>query len=189
MSAVLRIQHLSIEDYLAQERDADVRHEYVDGEIIAMVGASRSHSLIVGNLHAALHSHLRGSPCRVLMTDMKVRINSANAFYYPDLLVSCTALEDEPDDYYESQPRLIIEVLSQSTEARDRMEKRLNYQTLASLEEYMLVAQDKIEVDVYRATAGKWEHERYSQGAEIVLSSIDFELPIIDIYENVPGAT
>ena len=108
MSAVQRIQRLSIEEYLAREREADIRHEYVDGEIFAMAGASREHILIAGNVHAALHGYLRGSPCRVLMTDMKVRINPANAFYYPDLLVSCTDMDAEPDSYYETESQLIF---------------------------------------------------------------------------------
>ncbi len=187
MSAVQRIQRLSIEEYLAREREADIRHEYVDGEIFAMAGASREHILIAGNVHAALHGYLRGSPCRVLMTDMKVRINPANAFYYPDLLVSCTDMDAEPDSYYETEPRLIFEVLSRSTEARDRMEKRLNYQALESLKEYVLIAQNKIEVDIYRRLSSEWEHERCSVGAVIELRSIDFALPIADVYEAVPG--
>lgn len=186
MPAVQKIRRLSTEEYLALEHDADSRHEYVDGEIFAMAGASRAHSLIVGNFHAALHNHLRASRCRVLASDMKVQVSPANAFYYPDLLVSCSDIDTEPDNYYETRPRLIVEVLSRSTEARDRMEKRLNYQMLDSLEEYVLAAQDKIEIDIYRRADGEWEHERYSAGADIALRSVGFELPIAEIYNNVP---
>ena len=118
---------------------------------------------------------------------MKVWINPANAFYYPDLLVSCTDIGTEPDSYYETQPRLIVEVLSRSTEARDRLEKRLNYQTLESLKEDVLIAQDKIEVDIYRCLSPEWEHERCSAGAIITLRSINFALPTADVHENVPG--
>ena len=189
MSTVEKVKHLSIEDYLAQERDGDVRHEYIAGEIYAMVGASRSHNLIASNLHAALHNHLRGSPCRVFMNDMKVRIETGDRFYYPDILVSCSKIEDEPDEYYETQPVVIVEVLSPSTAMRDRLEKRLAYQRLVSLQEYVLVTQDAMQVEIYRRLSDGWEREMCQADDSIHFRSIGFELPSQVIYEGIPTAS
>ena len=186
MSIVEKVKRLSVEDYLAQERDGDVRHEFIAGEIYAMVGASRSHNLIASNLHAALHSHLRGSPCRVFMNDMKVRIGGSDRFYYPDIMVSCSRIEDEPDEFYETLPVVIIEVLSPSTAMRDRLEKRFAYQRLASLQEYVLVTQDVMQVEIYRRLTDGWEREMCRDDDKINLQAIGFELPLQVIYEGIP---
>ncbi len=125
-----------IADYLAGEAYSDLRHEYAAGEIYAMVGGTSAHNAITLNLASALRSHLSGSGCRTFMSDMKVRVQ--DQFYYPDVLVT-----REPWDknaLYQTQPVLIIEVLSESTEQKDRFHKRAAYQTLDSLKEYMIVA-------------------------------------------------
>ena len=186
MSRPQEIQHLSIADYLAFERTANVRHEYVDGELFAMAGASRAHAMIVANLLVALHSHLRGTPCRVMASDIKVRIEAVNRFYYPDLVVSCSDTATEPDDHVESQPRLIVEVLSTSTAAIDRREKRLAYQTLDSLQDIVLVEQTSIGVEVYgRRADGNWTRTDYDPGDVIDLASIDLKLPLGVVYEGI----
>ncbi|MFO1349716.1 MAG: Uma2 family endonuclease [Gammaproteobacteria bacterium] len=183
MSMVKAARRLSIADYLAQERDGEARHEYIDGEIFAMTGASRAHNFIAGNLFSAIHLHLRNTPCRVFMNDMKVRIG--NRFYYPDLLVSCTKVADEPDEYYETAPKLIIEVLSDSTEIDDKKHKRLAYQQLPSLQEYALIGQKPPQVEIYRRQAEGWIIETFTEDDAVRFQSIDLTVPILDIYRNV----
>jgi Uma2 family endonuclease len=181
MSIVQRRVNITPDEYLEGEQYSDVKHEYVAGRLYAMVGASEPHNLIVGNLHAVLHTHLRGGPCRVLISDMKVRI--ADSFYYPDVLVCCDEADKHP--YYKTRPVLIVEVLSPSTEPRDTLEKRIAYQSLASLQEYALAAQDRLEVKVYRRTADGWDLETSTAGDRVRLSSVGLEIPIERIYEDV----
>ena len=157
MQAVL-IAYSSETDYLAAERAAPVRHEYVAGEVFAMAGASKVHGTLVMNAAIALRQHLRGAPCRVWMADMKVRVKADSAYYYPDVVVTCDASDlgpDAPKDYVEA-PKLILEVLADSTEPVDRREKLLSYRHLDSLEEYVLIDQNKAWVEVYRRTSAGW---------------------------------
>ena len=176
------ITPLSIDDYLVAERDAEVRHEYVDGERFAMAGASRRHNRLTLNVAAALLTHLGDGPCRVSSSDMKVHVTGLGRFYYPDVLVSCTDPADEPDEYVETSPRLIVEVLSASTEATDRREKRLAYCTLESLEEYVLVHLERMLVEVFRRTRGRWTCTEYGADESLVLSSVGFEREVRALY-------
>ena len=175
---------ISPEEYLAGEQHSDIKHEYVDGEVYAMSGASEAHNLISGNLFALLHSYLRGKFCRVFFADMKTRIQALRntRFYYPDIQVTCA--EDDTDNYAKSQPKLIIEVLSPSTERRDRAEKFYAYRTLNSLEEYVLVAQDEQRVEIYRRRSG-WDLEIYGADDECHLESVDMRVSVAEIYEQV----
>ena len=184
MNAPRPIIRLSVEEYLAAERSADVRHEYVDGELFAMTGASRAHNAISLNIAAALLDHLRDGPCRVAIAGMKVRIESLNRFYYPDVVVSCNAVEDEPDDYVETRPTLVVEVLSPSTAATDRREKRLGYQTLPSLQEYVLVHQDRVAIELFRRQGDLWTRAEHAAGERIALPSIGFEAEPLDFYRG-----
>ena len=186
MSQVRKIHRYSIDEYLTLERESDVRHEYLDGEIFAMLGASRTHNTLVSNLIAAIHPHLRGTPCRIASSDMKALIATAKHAYYPDLLVSCNDPAEEIDDYTETQPRLIIEVLSPSTAAIDRREKRLAYQQLESLQHYVLITQTEPLVEVYNRQANGWTYTSYAAGESVALSSLDLLLPMTVIYEGVP---
>ncbi|MCB1717419.1 MAG: Uma2 family endonuclease [Candidatus Competibacteraceae bacterium] len=181
MSTVQKTDWLSPEDYLAGELQSDTKHEYVAGYVYAMTGASETHNLITGNLHAALHGHLRGKPCRVFINDMKVRV--ADAFYYPDLMVCCNPADNAP--YFKTQPCLIIEVLSRSTQRADALEKRIAYQTLDSLQEYVLVAQHKPDIRTYRRIAGGWEEELSGADDTLRLLSVDLRLPVAEVYENI----
>lgn len=185
MSQAQKIHRYSVDEYFALERESDVRHEYLDGEIVAMGGASRVHNMLVLNLGAAIRPYLRGTPCRIGANDMKVFIAAANRAYYPDLVVSCSDPGDEIDDYTETHPRLIVEILSPSTEATDRSEKRLNYQRLDTLQEYVLVAQSEPLVEIYSRQQDGWTCTEYSAGEAVVLSSIDLQLPMAVIYEDV----
>ena len=190
MSRSLRITHVDVADYLAGERLAETRHEYVDGELFAMTGASRAHVRLSMNLAIRIGTHLEGGPCRVAASDMKVRPAIGRRFYYPDLVVSCNDPAEEEDEYVETHPTLIVEVLSESTEQTDRREKRLAYQSIDSLREYVLVAQDRREVSVYRRDGDGWLLDVLGSGERIVLGSIGLELDIDDLYRgvDVPGA-
>ena len=184
MNAPRPIIRLSVEEYLAAERSAEVRHEYVDGELFAMTGASRAHDAIALNVAAALLEHLRGGPCRVALADMKVRVESLNRFYYPDVVVSCNAVAEEPDDYVETRPTLVVEVLSPSTAATDRREKRLGYQTIPSLQEYVLVHQDRVAMEVFRRQGELWTRAEHTAGERVVLASLGFEVEPLDLYRG-----
>ncbi len=172
------------EEYLEGEQYSQVRHEYVAGEVRAMVGASRAHSLIAGNLHALLHQHLRDTPCQVHMADLKV--GAGEAFYYPDLLVECEQ-QPELEAQYCERPVLVVEVLSPSTERRDRTEKRFAYQTLPSLREYVLIAQQERRVGVYRrrADAEGWDLESASGADRLWLASVELHVTLDDLYRGV----
>ena len=142
---------------------------------------SLPHNLIAASLLFTLRSHLRGSPCRAYMSDMKVQ--AGTRFYYPDVMVSCGKLH--PTATYESAPVLIVEVLSESTEARDRLEKLVAYQSISSLTEYVLVSQDKIQVETYLRGEPGWSRTICSYGDRLHLESIGFECQIERIYEDV----
>jgi len=127
MASVRNIEWLGVEDYLVGEQAAEVRHEYVAGAVYAMVGSTARHNLLALGLAARLHAHLSGSPCKTFISDMKVR--SADAFYYPDVVVTCQPVA--PDAVYLTEPTMIVEVLSESTDARDRLEKWTAYRAVA----------------------------------------------------------
>jgi Uma2 family endonuclease len=182
----LQVNFFSIEEYLHLEETSEIRHEYVDGEIFAMAGASEEHNLISGNIYTLLRPHLRGTACRAFVSDMKVKIKAqkADIFYYPDLLVTC-----DPNDrerYFKTRPTLIVEVLSNSTKTIDKREKRLNYQTIESLQEYVLISQEEIKVQIYRKDAqGNWSLEILDKGNNLELKSVELTLTMADIYEDV----
>jgi len=174
---------ISADDYLADELQSEVRHEYVAGQVYAMVGASDRHGLIVNALAFALTPSARERRCQLFTSDMKVRleIGKQDVFYYPDLLVSC-----DPDDratYYRERPCLIVEVLSESTERLDRREKMLAYPTIPSVKEYVLVAQNVRQIEVYRRE-NDWAPEVYTEGA-VPLRCLEAEVPLESIYEDV----
>jgi Uma2 family endonuclease len=175
-------------DYLALERKAEYKNEYFDGEIFAMVGASRRHNLITTNVVSELHRQLRGRPCEVYPSDMRVRIPSANVYTYPDAVVVCgePRFEDEAVDTL-LNPTVIVEVLSKSTASYDRTVKFGFYRTLESLAEYLLIAQDAFLVEHYvRQPDGRWmlTDIRTREGA-VELDSIKCSLRLRDVYEKV----
>lgn len=181
MSATAKLKPLSVEEYLAAEETSDVRHELVDGYLFAMVGTSQRHNLIALSLGSLIRAHLRGTPCRVFMSDLKVRVG--NNFYYPDLVVSCQVTDTA--SIVAADPKLIVEVLSPSTESRDRFEKRLAYQRLDSLQEYVLVAQEQLQVEVFRRCSDGWEVETYGAGETVWFESLDLAVALGAIYEDV----
>jgi Uma2 family endonuclease len=174
-------QQISEQEYLEGELLSDVKHEFIDGFVYAMAGASADHGRIAGNLFAAFLRHLqeRKSPCEPFLADMKVK--AGQKFFYPDALVSC---EQEENEYYRNAPLLIVEVVSQSTRKKDNTIKRLSYQNIHSLEEYVLIEQDFVDVEVCRRT-NCWRPEHYYLGDAVHFASIDLTLPVEDIYTRV----
>ncbi|NEQ41344.1 MAG: Uma2 family endonuclease [Okeania sp. SIO3I5] len=179
---------ISTADYLEGEKVSPIRHEYLGGEIFAMSGGSEEHNRISGNIYASLLRHLRGSGCKTFIADMKVKIaiakNSSDIFYYPDVMVTCDPQDTEK--YYKSFPCLIVEVLSPSTQDLDRREKRLNYQSLASFQEYILVDQTEMKVEIYRRSeVGNWSRESLGKEDFLELNSVELTLTMADIYDEV----
>lgn len=172
---------LTEQEYLEMELTSPIKHEYVAGQLFAMTGASDAHNIIALNLASILHNRLRGSPCRVFMSDVKLKVDADSAYYYPDLMVSC---EKAPDSNYRAQPVLIAEVLSDSTAKNDTGDKRRAYQKLESLREYALVAQECMDVRVYRREESGWNLNIYTDGAVIPFNSVELEIPIERIYEE-----
>lgn len=175
-----KFNHISPEDYLEMELSSPIKHEYVAGEIFAMTGTSDSHNTISLNLAFILREHLRGTPCRVFMSDVKLKVEAADAYFYPDLMVTC---ETAPDSHFRQQPKLVIEVLSDSTAKYDREDKRRMYQSLDSLQEYVLVAQSCMDLRVYRRGENGWDMAIYTDDAIVPLRSLELEIPIERIYE------
>jgi Uma2 family endonuclease len=178
----------SVEEYLQLEQTSEIRHEYLGGQVFAMSGGSKEHNRITLNIASTVRSHLRGGSCSVFMADMKVNIELANQnksiFYYPDVIVSCDP--DDQDRFCLNYPCLIIEVLSPSTELTDRREKLVNYRTLETLREYVLVSQDEMKVEVYRKDdEGNWLLEILGKDDELQLTSVGLTLTMSDIYEDV----
>ncbi|MEG4323102.1 MULTISPECIES: Uma2 family endonuclease [unclassified Microcoleus] len=177
--------YVSPEDYLKGEEISPIKHEYRQGEIYAMAGASDAHEIIAGNLFAMLRNHIRGTGCRIYIGNMKARIEEADVFYYPDIMVTCDE-RDRSLQYFKRYPRLIVEVLSPTTAAFDRGNKFADYRTIETLQEYVVINQESIGVECYRRNSeGRWELYPYGVGAEVRFDSADFECPIASIYEDV----
>ncbi|CAN5799867.1 MAG: Uma2 family endonuclease [Gemmatimonadetes bacterium] len=179
---------ISPEEYLAAEREAEYKSEYFGGEILAMTGASREHNLLVSNLVASLHPQLRGRPCELYPSDMRVKITRTGAYAYPDVVVVCGEPEFE-DEHVDTllNPTVLIEVLSPSTERHDRGRKWEHYRRLPSLTEFLLVAQDKPRIEHYlRQEGGLWLFADASgEDASLRLSSIGCTLALRDVYDRV----
>ncbi|MCT7966797.1 Uma2 family endonuclease [Laspinema sp. D1] len=179
---------ISVDDYFKQEETSPIRHEYLGGQLFAMADSSEKHNRIAGNICTYLINHLRGSGCKTFIFDIKVKIQvvqgTADIFYYPDVMVTCD--QEDREKFYKTHPCLVVEVLSPSTETIDRREKRLNYQSLPSLQEYVLVSQDQMQVEVYRRqTSGNWEFERLGPNDSLELNSVGLTLTRTEIYDEV----
>ncbi|MBD1903210.1 Uma2 family endonuclease [Trichocoleus sp. DQ-A3] len=180
--------YISKEDYLEGERVSPIKHEYRRGQVYAMVGAKKPHIIIAGNLVTLFNNHLEHAPCIVLSSDIKVRLESADCYYYPDVAVTCDERDTNSTDDFILYPILVIEVLSPSTAAFDRGEKFADYQTSPSLREYVLIHQSQISVECFRLSdSGDWVSQIYRQGDEVYFASIDFRCDIASIYRKVPG--
>ena len=177
--------YFSADEYLRWEEQQKEKHEYIDGLIYAMAGASESHIDVTTNLTVILANHLRGRDCKLFPSDMRLNIASQNIYYYPDLLVTCDE-RDRLNKKHKNYPCLIIEVLSESTEAKDRGVKFAHYQTIESLQEYVLISQWEQRVEVFRRRDRKfWLLQTYTTDEIVELQSINIEIPIAAIYEGV----
>ena len=187
MSSLAAQTYLTPEEYLAWERKADTKHEYLRGEIIAMSGASYAHSLIVTNISGELYVQLKGGTCEVHTNDMRVRTSPETSYFYPDVVVVCDRPRFE-DSTFDTllNPIALVEVLSPSTQAYDRGEKFRHYQQLTSLQEYILVSQDEVGVERYRRQGTEWQPTEFRSLEDVLsLTSIDCELSLDDIYRRV----
>ena len=174
---------LSPAEYLAFDASAELKHEYVDGEIHAMTGTTVKHNRISGNLFVALKQHLAGRPCETFIADLKVHAAAANAFYYPDLVVRCQPQPLADEQRVIDDPTLIVEVLSPSTEAIDRREKLAAYRRIPSLQEYVLVAQDERSVEIYRREGDiGWRYLPFTDDDCAEFASLGLQLPLATIY-------
>lgn len=178
-------QRISHEDYLEGEKISPIRHEYIRGEVYAMVGGSDAHDTISGNLIALFKNHLRGQGCRVYTGNMKIYIKTADVYYYPDVMVTCDS-RDRNNGYFKQYPSLIIEVLSPSTEAFNRGDKFADYRQIETLQEYVLISQNKINIECFRRNSdGRWELFTYQPQETLQLESINFSCSVSEIYEDV----
>lgn len=178
---------LTAQEYLTLEREAEYKSEYYKGEVFAFAGASLQHNLIAANILATIHGQLRGGPCSAFSSDMRITIPQTSHFAYADVVVVCG--QPQLDDALEDNllnPIVIVEVLSSSTERYDRGTKFESYQRIASLMEYVLVSQERPRAEQFlRQPDGRWLYSETSDQASIKLISIDCELSLNDIYENV----
>ncbi|HEX2201727.1 MAG TPA: Uma2 family endonuclease [Longimicrobium sp.] len=175
------------EEYLALERGADHRSEYIHGRIYAMAGASRRHNLIVLSLGSEIRAALRGRPCEVYANDMRVKVVATDFYTYPDVVAVCGTpeVEDRHGDTL-LNPSLIIEVLSDSTERYDRGETFAHYRRLESLREYVLVSQDEVRVQRYVRDGERWVFSEIDDlGRVLPLESIDCTIPLREVYAGV----
>ncbi|MCL4834851.1 MAG: Uma2 family endonuclease [Caldilineaceae bacterium] len=175
------------EEYLALERKAETRSEYVNGEIYAMAGASREHNLIALNLAAELRTQLRSRSCETYVSNMRVRVKATGLYTYPDVVVVCgRARFDDKELDTLVNPTVLAEVLSPSTEAYDRGGKFAHYRYLESLQEYVLIAQDRMQVEHFARRGSQWLLTAYNRPDEVLaLPSIECALPLQEIYARV----
>ena len=176
--------------YLAWEAEQSTKHEYHDGEVFAMAGASDAHVTVAGNVYMALRNHLRGSPCSVFISDMKLRVEEDNAFFYPDVFVTC-AESDRGQSHSKSAPVLVVEVLSPATSAYDRGAKFAAYRKLPTLREYALIDPERLSLDLFRrdGDSKRWVLHPIGAGGYVEWASVGLQVPLEALYEDVPMTT
>ena len=180
-----RILHMTVADYLAFEEKSEIKHEYIDGEIYPMTGGTLNHATIMMNVGGALWQRLRGTDCQVLSSAMRIRV-SPTRYVYPDVSVVCS----EPATEYKSltllNPTLVVEVTSPSTIDSDRVIKRDYYETIPSINTYLVIDQHRVLVELYMRREGGWFLQRFSDlGAAVPLAPLDCDLPLADIYHGI----
>lgn len=194
MGYALERRRMSADEFLAWEATQTERHEFVQGEVFAMTGGRDRNNTVSGNLYMALRQHLAGSGCHVYASDLKLQVAAADAFFYPDLMVTCSAA-DLADRLVKREPVLVVEVLSPSTEAFDRGDKFAHYRRLPSLREYLLVDVDRLRCDLYRKGGdGLWVLHPAEAAEPLHLASVDLRLGADALWAELepadaPGAT
>lgn len=167
---------MTAEEFLAWDEHETLKHEFVRGEVFAMAGAEEPHVTVSMNVAMGLRQHLRGSPCRVFMLDMKLRVAEADAYFYPDVFVTCSAA-DAANPKIKSEPLLVVEVLSPGTAAYDRGDKFMAYRSLPSLREYLLVDTTSRRCDLFRRGAdGLWVLHPFERGESVLLESLQLDM-------------
>jgi len=175
--------YLSEEEYLATEENSEVKREYIDGHVYAMAGASNDHGRLAGNIFGEFRNHLKGSPCEAFIADTKVKIG--RDYVYPDVLVDCSNMKGT--GHFSTSPLIIVEVLSKSTRKTDTTTKLIRYINLPTLQEYVLIEQDYVCVQVLRKS-NHWRSEYYFLGDEVTFTSIGLTLTVEEIYDRVDNA-
>jgi Uma2 family endonuclease len=185
MTAALR-PRWTFEEYLSvEERSGEIKHEYVAGEIYAMAGGTVEHSSLATTLAGLFLAHLRGGPCRPHGSDLRLFIERAEVATYADVTVVCDPVERaESSPTHVTNPRVVVEVLSPATERYDREQKRLYYQQLESLREYVVVAQDHRRIEVWRREGDSWAHSIHDAGDSAPLPSIDYRISVDELYDT-----
>jgi Uma2 family endonuclease len=177
--------HFEAADFLAWETSQTEKHEFLAGEVFAMGGARREHVIVSLNIASALKQRLRGKPCQAYIADMKLRVDAVDAFFYPDVMVSCHP-DDRRAEQFLSHPSLIVEVLSESTAAFDRGTKFVAYRSLESLKEYIIVDIDSKRVECFRRTAdNEWLLHDYVGEVDCELTSLNFSVPLTEFFEDL----
>ena len=181
MSLAKKYDLISEQEYLNGELLSDIRHEYIEGEVYAMVGAHKYHNQITGEVFRIFANHLLDKPCQPYASDMKVKIDQK--YFYPDVMVDCS---NEETDYFVEKPSIIVEVLSKSTRQRDKTDKRLAYFQISTLKEYVMIEQDFVEIEFWsRDQDNRWQQSVYYLGDDITFHSIDLTASVEDIYRQV----
>jgi len=178
--------HYTRAEYVAFERSSNAKHEYLDGAIYAMAGGSREHALIAANVITLMNLALRGRPCAVHSSDLRIRVVDTGLETYPDASVVCGRPESDPDDrHVVLNPIVVVEVTSPSTEAYDRGEKIEHYKRVPSLREIVLVSYRERLVEVIRRDEdGSWSRHEARRGGAVSLASLGCELPVDDVYRD-----
>jgi Uma2 family endonuclease len=185
----LALKRATYAEYVAFTETSELKHEYIDGAIVAMSGGTVPHGRLIGRVTALLSRALEGRPCIVLPAEVRVRIRAADRATYPDLFVVCDGVEHDPDDDDAVvNPTLIVEVLSSSTADFDRGDKFAAYRRLRSLREYVLVSQLERRIDVYRRDGRRWHLDDYRPGEQFQLESLSVTLAVDDVYADALGA-
>ena len=190
MSSVAAQTYLTPEEYLAFERKATTKHEYLNGQIVAMSGASFAHNFITVNIATHLNIQLMDGECRVATSDMRVKVTEIDSYFYPDVVVVCGEPVPE-DNIFDTllNPTVIVEVLSPTTETYDKGEKFEHYQQITSLKDYILISQDKVHVEHYRRQENEWLQTEFAELEDVLsLRSVGCELRLQDIYRRVEVA-
>ncbi|HZO74323.1 MAG TPA: Uma2 family endonuclease [Ktedonobacteraceae bacterium] len=177
-------QRMTVEEYFQlEENDPDTRYEYVDGHVYAMAGGTANHDTIKSNIQRILWNLLRGSSCRVYSSDMKVYI-SETRYFHPDVIVTCDHRDRGTVQAIQS-PRLVVEVLSPSTELTDRTWKLKNYRNHPTIEEYVLADAQSCKIEIYYKENGRWIYEAFENSDHIILHSLGVRFSLVDAYVDV----
>jgi Uma2 family endonuclease len=176
---------MSAEEFLAWDAGRTLKHEFLQGEVYLMAGGEDRNATVAGNLYIALRAHLRGTPCRAYGSDVKLRVETADAYFYPDVMVTCS-VTDLADRLIKREPVLVVEVLSPSTAGYDRGSKFAAYRQLDSLVEYLLIDVDQQRCDLFRRNAeGLWVLHPSEAGEKLHLASIDLAIDAATLWEDL----